>query len=74
MKVLTAKDLQERGIRWSRQHRDRMVKAGEFPKPLKLGTGPKSWNVWLETEVNQWLEQRAAARQAPMVRKGASAA
>jgi prophage regulatory protein len=59
MKLLSREDLRARGIRWSRQHLDRMVKAGEFPRPLKLGAGTCAW---LEPEINAWIEARAAER------------
>ena len=37
-RVLPYPDLKNRkGIAWSRAHR--MIKAGKFPKPLKLGEG-----------------------------------
>ena len=32
------------------------AKAGEFPAPIKLGTGRSS--AWLEHEVDQWLQQQ----------------
>ena len=60
MKLLNRDDLRARGIRWSRQHVDRMVKAGEFPAPVKLGAGT---NAWLESEIDAWIETRAAERE-----------
>jgi hypothetical protein len=36
---LTEKDLDEIGL-FSRQHRDRLRKAGKFPLPIKIGGGP----------------------------------
>jgi predicted DNA-binding transcriptional regulator AlpA len=63
MKVLTREDLRTiKGIPWTRQHLFRKVHANEFPRPLKLGNGPQAWNVWVETEVDAWLAQRAAER------------
>ncbi|MCV6588316.1 MAG: AlpA family transcriptional regulator [Marinobacterium sp.] len=35
------------------------VTAGTFPKPIKIG--PKAV-AWLESEVNEWLNQRIALR------------
>jgi prophage regulatory protein len=37
----------------------RMVRRGEFPKPLMLG---RQSIGWLETELNLWIETRAALR------------
>ena len=58
--LLDRKDLRDRGIRWSRQHLDRMVKFGGFPKPVKLGPGT---NAWLEHEIDAWIKARAAERE-----------
>jgi prophage regulatory protein len=63
MKVLTREELRAtKGIPWTRQHLFRKVRANEFPRPLKLGKGLRAYNVWLETEIDAWLEQRAAER------------
>ncbi len=45
----------------SRKFRDDAMKAGTFPKPIPLG--PKA-RGWLVSELNQWIEQRTAARDA----------
>lgn len=37
------------------------MKDGEFPKPVRLGARAVGW---LECEVEAWLEQRIAARDA----------
>ncbi len=40
-KALTQKDLKSKGVPYSRQHIDRNVRLGTFPKPFKLPTrGP----------------------------------
>lgn len=61
MKVLTEEDLHARGIRFSRAHRHRLVKAGAFPRPIKIGLNT---NVWLEEEIDSYIAERAAQRQA----------
>jgi predicted DNA-binding transcriptional regulator AlpA len=58
MKVLSQRDLQTKGITWSREHVRRKVKAGEFPSPFKLTD--KGRNFWDEEAVDRWLEKRAA--------------
>jgi predicted DNA-binding transcriptional regulator AlpA len=37
-----------------------MIKAGEFPPPIMVGSRRK----WLVTELDAWLEERKAARHA----------
>ena len=61
MKVLGDEDLREKGIPFSRQHRNRLIKAGKFPAPIKLGSG-NTTNAWLETEVDQYLKDCIAKR------------
>lgn len=34
----------------------KLIKDGEFPKPIKLGRSSR----WLESEVETWLQQRIA--------------
>lgn len=38
----------------------RLVKSGDFPKPIKVGRR----SFWLRREVLAWIEERAAARTA----------
>ena len=49
----------EKGINYSRDHLRRKCKADEFPKPLQLSDRRISW---IEEEIDQWLADRAAAR------------
>ena len=57
--LLAFSDLQTKGIPFSRQHIFRLVKRGSFPAPVKLGQGT---NRWIESEIDDWLAARAAAR------------
>lgn len=60
MRILRYKDLSRRkGIDWSRVHLDREERAGRFPQRVHLG--PNSVG-WVEDEVDEWLEKRAAER------------
>ena len=60
MRVLSYPDLRDRkGIVWSRAHVYRMVRAGKFPAPLKLGEGT---TAWLEAEIDRWLADHVAER------------
>lgn len=38
-----------------------MMQAGSFPRPAKIGVRS---NGWLESEIQNWMEQRAAQREA----------
>jgi predicted DNA-binding transcriptional regulator AlpA len=58
-RLLSYSDLRKLGLRWSRQWLSVQVKAGRFPKPLKIGPAT---NAWLESEWNAWLEAKAAER------------
>ena len=60
LKILSRGELKDKGIRWSRQHLHRLVKAKKFPAPLKLGSAT---NGWLESEVDAWIEARAKDRE-----------
>jgi len=60
MKVLCYPDLREKkGIVWSAPHVYRMIRAGKFPRPVKLG---ESTSAWLEDEIDRWIADRAAER------------
>ena len=36
-----------------------LIKKGKFPKQIKL---TQSLSVWIESEINQWLDDRIAER------------
>ena len=59
MRVLVHKQLKDKGIPWCREHVARKVKAREFPQPISLSAHRIAW---LETEIDAWLEARAADR------------
>jgi prophage regulatory protein len=60
MRVLSYPELRERkGIVWSRTHIYRLINAGKFPQPLKLGEGT---TAWLEAEVDRWLASHVSER------------
>ena len=50
------------GIPYTRQHIYRLVRAGKFPAPIKLGDGPGASNAWPNAELEQYLADRIAAR------------
>lgn len=63
IKVLDDAGLRAKGINYSRQHRDRLVKAGKFPPPIALGGNRVGW---IESEIEDWLLERIAARDAAL--------
>jgi prophage regulatory protein len=60
-KVLSFKQLRERGVRFSRVHLGRLMAADKFPKPIALGGNSIAW---VEDEVDAWLEARIVERDA----------
>jgi len=63
LRILTGPDLRERkGIRYSRQHRNRKIKTGEFPPPDgRLTDHPQSPPFWFETTIDRYIRGRATA-------------
>jgi prophage regulatory protein len=59
VKLLSYDDLRAKGIPFSRVHLWRLEKEGRFPKRVSLG---ESKRVWVECEIDQWIEQRMASR------------
>ena len=61
-RLLDSDDLWARGVKYSRQHLHRLIRAGLFPKPIKLGSGGR--NAWLADEIDFWITARISARDA----------
>jgi prophage regulatory protein len=60
MKVLSYPDLKtEKGIRFSRQWIAKLIKAGQFPAPIKLGAQTTGF---IETEIDGWIQARIRDR------------
>lgn len=59
MQLLNYDSLKGKGIGYSRPHLWRLVKAGTFPAPIKLGANR---NAWIEAEIDDWIEGRIAMR------------
>jgi prophage regulatory protein len=68
MRLLDRDDLNAKGIRFSRAQLHRLVTAGDFPRPVKIG---KNRNAWVESEIDAFIEAKIAERDAE---KGAQAA
>ena len=59
MKLLSFPELKTvKGVPFSRQHVARLVAAGKFPAPVKLG---EATNAWVEAELDEWLDARVKA-------------
>jgi len=59
MRLLDEEDLKQRGIKFSRQHRHRLIRQGKFPKPVKVGANT---NAWPEPEIDQFIERCISKR------------
>jgi prophage regulatory protein len=61
-KVVSKKELRTVcGIPYTPQHIARLEAAGQFPKRIKLG---QNRVAWILSEVEEWLDQRIAKREA----------
>jgi prophage regulatory protein len=60
-RVLGYADLKTRGIRFSRVHLRRLEQAKKFPQHVNLGENSIGW---FADEVDEFLEEKAAARHA----------
>ena len=61
-RLLVFRQLESKGIPWCADHIRRLVKAGKFPAPIKLGDQPSSLNAWVEPEIDRYVEEKLAAR------------
>jgi prophage regulatory protein len=59
MRILRFKQMHAEKVPLSRAQVDRLEADGKFPKRVSLG--PKSVG-WLEPEIDEWVEKRAAER------------
>jgi prophage regulatory protein len=59
MKVLSFRDLRDKGIPFTRQHIHKLVQRGEFPRPVKIGD---KTNAWDEPEIDEYLKNRRKRR------------
>jgi prophage regulatory protein len=61
MKMLSLRDLREKGIPFTRQHIHRLIKEGKFPAPAKIG---ENTNAWPDHEIDAYLKNCIARRDA----------
>jgi prophage regulatory protein len=63
VRLLTVPELKSvKGIPYSRRHLRDLCKAGKFPKPVPISEARIGF---VESEVDAWLEAKAAARDMP---------
>jgi prophage regulatory protein len=67
-KIITPDELPGRGIRYSRMHLRRLIKAGQFPAPVALSANRIGF---VETEVAEWLLSRPRVAYSPTPRASA---
>jgi predicted DNA-binding transcriptional regulator AlpA len=60
MRAIMYEDLGPKGIKISRPQLWRWIRAKQFPAPFKIGKA----NAWLESEIDQYLIDAAARRDA----------
>ena len=64
MRMLSFEELLPvKGIRYSRSHTYRLIKAGQFPQPVRLGGNCVGF---LESEIDGWLTSKIAERDAKL--------
>jgi predicted DNA-binding transcriptional regulator AlpA len=59
-KILSKADLKAIGIDFNNSTIWRKTKAGQFPKPVKIGNR----NGWIDSEIHQYMESLIAKRDA----------
>lgn len=60
MKLLAMDELKlVKGIGYSRCHLWRLIKAGAFPRPVKIG---ENKSAFVETEIDAWIEEKIVER------------
>ena len=65
MKLIAPEDLElKKGIKFSPCHLHRLVKAGKFPKPIKIGSSKRGRNAFVEKEIDDWIARKCAERAA----------
>jgi prophage regulatory protein len=61
MRLLSMDELRTlKGLSFCDAYFYRLIKAGKFPKPVKLGTNR---NAFVEAEIDGWIKEKIAARE-----------
>ena len=60
MRLLSRVELKSvKGIDYSKAHLHRLIRAGKFPRPIKLG---ENRNAWIEEEIDSHIASKIAER------------
>ncbi|MER9936147.1 AlpA family phage regulatory protein [Mesorhizobium sp. M0088] len=59
MSLIPLHDLPSKGITYSRNYIDRLIKEGKFPKPVFLSARRRAF---LESEIDAWVKARVDQR------------
>lgn len=59
MRILSNAELKARGIKYCNPHRIELERTGRFPRRVRLSERRYGY---LEDEINDWIERRAALR------------
>lgn len=59
MPLIPLQDLPSKGICYSRNYIDRLIKEGKFPKPVFLSPRRRAF---VESEIDAWLKDRVDQR------------
>lgn len=57
--LLDLDGLAKKGINFSDTHIWRLIRAGDFPRPVKIGKR----NHWVETEIDRYIADKLAQRE-----------
>ncbi len=63
LQLLSTRDVAQL-LRCSTRHIQRLCKAGDFPRPLRVGSLAR----WDSTSITSWIEQKARAERSPKPR------
>lgn len=61
-RLVTYKELRALGVPYSRQHVDRLERAGQFPQRRRLGQARVVWEL---IEIEEWIDTRPRCHQLP---------
>lgn len=61
MRLLSKRQVKDL-VLYSFAHIDRLEAAGQFPKRVRLGNGPRCRVGWIESEVLGWLKDKIDRR------------
>jgi len=68
MNFLSKKEVRAK-VKYSPTHIQRLEDSDKFPKRIRLGKGRYSRVVWVETEVEAWMEAKISERDKSLLPK-----